>query len=177
MKLFKALICSLVVTLLVSVTSITAFASPNDDVIQALRNANVEEVYIIKAENYLKTTTLTATQANTIIAQINKVVDIMNKENVTNPKNLSSTSKEEVINAITAAANAVNLKVSISQDAAGNWVLSLLDQNGNVVISSTANEIVMKKTGSNNIILALGLGILVASAGSFIYIKKIKSIA
>ena len=64
MKLTKKLTTLFLTLALVIGTSVTAFAAPNDDIIAALKSAKVPATYIIQAENYLKTTTITEAQAN-----------------------------------------------------------------------------------------------------------------
>lgn len=69
MKLTKRLTTLFLTLALVLGTSIIALAAPNDDTIAALRAAKVPETYIIQAENYLKTTTLTAEEATAVVSQ------------------------------------------------------------------------------------------------------------
>lgn len=166
-------IASLVLTAgIVLGTSIPAMAAPNDDVMKALKDANVPQTYIIKAENYLKTNSLTESQSKAVVAQVSKAAEIAKKENVTDLTKLSSAAKEQVLDAVKAAAKEINLNVSVSKNAAGQFVVSLVDANGNDVLSATASEVTMKKTGANSYVFVIGASMIVLALGSLIFAKK-----
>ena len=77
MKLTKKIASLFLTAALVVGTTVTAFAAPNDDVIQALKDAKIPQTYIIQAENYLKTTTLTAEQATAVRGQVAAAQKVM----------------------------------------------------------------------------------------------------
>ncbi|SHK76999.1 hypothetical protein SAMN02745163_04430 [Clostridium cavendishii DSM 21758] len=169
----KNKITSLILTLgLVAGLSQVAFAAPNDDVLTALRNSSIPSIYITKAENYLKTITLTADQASAVSTQIDKVKEITTRENTTDLSKLSDTGKQEALAAIQSAAKAVGLTASITQTANGDYNIKLVDANGNEVLNISSNEAIMKKTGNNSYLFILGSVMLGIASSSLFVIKK-----
>jgi hypothetical protein len=171
-KLIKKL-APLAVAASILVSSTTAFAATQADVVKALKDAKVPEVYIIKAENYLKTNTLTDAQSSAVIAQINEVDKIMDNAKVYDFTKLTQTDKDKVIAAVKSAATSANLNVSFTKNAAGQTVVTLVDSNGQTVLAASTNEVDMKKTGNNSTVLILGSFMVIAAAGSLLVVKKV----
>lgn len=173
MSIRKRLFGLALATSIIAASSVTAFAATEADVIKALKDANVPETYIIKAENYLKTVDLTEAQATSVNAEVKKAADIMKKENVTDVSKLSSASKDAVLNSVKAAATAANLNVNIVKNAAGVNEISLTNASGQEVLRLAANEATMKKTGSNaTLVFAIGGMLVIAAAGSVFVARK-----
>lgn len=173
MKLFTK-VASLVVALsVVLCMNMTVSASANDDVINALKAAKVPATYLTKAENYLKTTTITDAQATAVKSEITKVQGVMTTANVTDLSKLSQADKNTVIAAITAAGKDIDLNVAITKQADGNFAVAVTDKNGKAVDSFTSNQV--KQTGSDNTLMVLGLGLIVLSAGSLFVVKRARA--
>ncbi|GIM30251.1 hypothetical protein CPJCM30710_29170 [Clostridium polyendosporum] len=173
MKKLRLLVSTLAVATLVVGTSVTAFAKPKDDVVKALKQAKAPDVYIIKTENYLKTNTLTEAQTKEVVSQIDKIRDIVKAEKVSGISQLSKESKAQVLAAIEQAANAAGLTASLSKNVLGTYVLTLFDGNGKAVVSATADDIIMKKAGSGSFVLVLGSMMIIAAAGSLMFVKRV----
>ncbi|MEQ8198616.1 MAG: hypothetical protein ABRQ27_11525 [Clostridiaceae bacterium] len=169
----KKLLVSLLVSLSVVATSVTAFAAvpktdnaaagkvivaagkeddaakadkkANDIIINALKEAKVPGVYLSKAKNYLKTHSVTDEQAAFAAAKISYISDLVKNENVTDLTKLSPASKIAVTNAITEAANEIGLKVSIYNNSRGQKVLAILDAQGNTLTEVTASDYKLKQ--------------------------------
>lgn len=168
----KKLFTLLVAGSLVVGTSVSAFAAPKDDVISALKGANVPAEYVTKAENYLKTHTITDAQAKGVIDQVNAASDIAKKENVTDLTKLSPAGKTAVLNAVNAAAKEIGLTVNFAKNAAGQYVATFQDNKGQTVLASTANEAQVKKTGSDSFVLVFGTMMIVLAGTSLIVTKR-----
>lgn len=166
-------ISSLILTLgLVAGISQAAFAAPNDDVLATLKNSNIPSTYITKAENYLKTITLTADQASAVTTQINKVKTIASNEGTSDLSKLSESGKKDALTAIQAAAKAVNLTANINKTATGDYTISMVDANGNVVLNISSTEASMKKTGTDSYLFMLGTVMIVVASGSLFIVRK-----
>lgn len=166
-KMFSTLVLSLV--MVVGAAS-AALAAPNDDVISALKANHVPNDYIIQAENYLKNHTLTQSQADAVVDQIEKANDIMVAAGTKNYENLSSADKKAIINAINAAADAAGLEVTVDEQASEHYHFVVRDSSGNIVSDFTSSSV--KQTGLDNSIIFGGMLLLVLSAGSFIVLRK-----
>lgn len=171
MRILKRL-APLAVAATILTSSVTAFAATQADVIKALKSAGVPEVYVIKAENYFKTNTLTETQNSAVVGQINEAKDIVKAAGTTDYTKLSQGDKEKVLNAIEAAASAANLNVSVTKDASGKAVITLVDAKGQVVVAANASELDLKKTGNDSTVLVLGAFMVIAAAGSLLVVRR-----
>lgn len=166
-KMFSTLVLSLV--MVVGAAS-AALAAPNDDVISALKANHVPNDYIIQAENYMKNHTLTQSQADTVIAQIEKANDIMEAAGTKNYEELSSSDKNAIIKAINTAADAIGLEISVQEQANERYHYVVKDSSGKIVADFTSSSV--KQTGLNNSFVFGGMLLLVLSAGSFIVLRK-----
>lgn len=166
-KMFSTLVLSLV--MVVGVAS-AALAAPNDDVISSLKANHVPNDYIIQAENYLKNHTLTKSQADAVIVQIEKANDIMEAAGTKSIGELSYSQQEALANCVYAAGDAVGLDVSLTKLSNGSIKVTAKDASGKTVIDFTSSSV--KQTGLNNSFVFGGMLLLVLSAGSFIVLRK-----
>ena len=170
MKFTKKLTTLLLALSLTVGTSITAFASPNDDAIAALKNAKVPATYVIQAENYLKTTTLTADQSAAVIAQITEANAIVNASGVTDLTKLSEADKNAVLENIVQAGKAIDLTVNVTKQSNGQYLVVAKDAAGNTVLNLSSNEV--KQTGMDNTIIYVGMLMIILSAGSVFVLRR-----
>jgi len=170
MKLTKKLTTLILTLSLVIGTSITVFAAPNDDVIAALKNANVPSTYVIQAENYLNTTTLTSAESSAVIAKIADAKSIVAASGVTDVTKLSAADKSAILADITSAGSAIGLNVSVTKLANGQFSIVSKDQSGTIVGSFTSNEV--KQTGMDNSIIYLGALMIILAAGSVFVLRR-----
>lgn len=173
MKLFNKVASFAIALSLVGFMKVSVSAAANDDVINALKAANVPQTYIIQAENYLKNNTITDAQASAVESQITTAKNIMSAANVTDVSKLSAADKQSVINAITSAGQAIDLNISVAKQSDGTYAISAKDKNGVEVLSFTSNEV--KQTGVDNTLIAIGSVLVLLSAGSVLVIKKAKA--
>lgn len=171
MKLTKKLASLVLACSIVVGTSVTAMAAtPNEDVIAALKAAKVPATYLIQAENYLKTATLTADQATAVKAQVTAVSNILTTAGVTDVTKLSTADKNKVIADITAAGTAVNLTVNATKQSDGKYAIIAKDTTGNTVVNFTAAEV--KQTGVNTTVIYAGALMIILAAGSVFVLRR-----
>ena len=174
MNLTKKLTTLILSLSLVIGTSITVFAAPNDDVIAALKNAKVPTTYVIQAENYLNTTTLTAAESAAVIAKISDAKSIVAASGVTDVTKLSAADKSAILADITSAGSAIGLTISVTTLANGQYSIVAKDQSGTIVASFTSNEV--KQTGMDNSIIYVGALMMILAAGSVFVLKRNNSL-
>jgi hypothetical protein len=170
MKFTKKLTTLLLALSLTVGTSITAFATPNEDAIAALKNAKVPATYVIQAENYLKTTTLTADQSAAVIAEITEANAIVNASGVTDLTKLSETDKNAVLAKIVDAGKAIDLTVNVTKQSNGQYLVVAKDASGNTVLNFSSNEV--KQTGMDSTIIYVGMLMIILSAGSVFVLRR-----
>jgi hypothetical protein len=170
MKFTKKLTTLLLALSLTVGTSITAFATPNEDAIAALKNAKVPATYVIQAENYLKTTTLTADQSAAVIAEITEANAIVNASGVTDLTKLSETDKNAVLAKIVEAGKAIDLTVNVTKQSNGQYLVVAKDASGNTVLNFSSNEV--KQTGMDSTIIYVGMLMIILSAGSVFVLRR-----
>ncbi len=170
MKFTKKLSTLLLALSLTVGTSITAFATPNEDAIAALKNAKVPATYVIQAENYLKTTTLTADQSAAVIEQITEANAIVNASGVTDLTKLSETDKNALLAKIVEAGKAIDLTVNVTKESNGQYLVVAKDASGNTVFNFSSNEV--KQTGMDSTIIYVGMLMIILSAGSVFVLRR-----
>ena len=126
--------------------------------------------YIIQAENYLKTRTLTEAQATAVIAQIKNAADVYEATGVNAITMLSAADKNEILSYITAAAKAIDLTITIAKQSNGQYLIVLKDMSGNIVASFSSSQV--KQTGMDNSIIYVGMLIVVLAAGSVFVLRR-----
>ena len=168
---FTRKITTLLLTLaLVVGTSVTAFATPNDDAITALKNAKVPETYIIQAENYLKTTTLTAEESTAVVAQITEAAAILEASGQTDITKLSEADKNAIVANIVAAGEAIDLTVTVTKASNGQYAIVATDASGAIVVNFASNDV--KQTGMNSTIIFAGMLLVMLAAGSVFVLRR-----
>jgi hypothetical protein len=170
MKIAKKLSTLVLSLIMVLGASSMALAAPNDDVVSALKANHVPQDYIVQAENYLKNHTLTASQSEVVIAQIEKANGIMVAAGTKDYEKLSTSDKNAIIGAIHVAGDAIGLKITIQEQANEHYRYIVKDSSGKIVADFTSSSV--KQTGVNNSFIFAGMLLLVLSAGSFIVLKK-----
>lgn len=171
MKLSKKMASLFLTAAIVVGTSVaTLAATPNDDVISALKDAKVPATYLIQAENYLKTTTITADQAAAVRAEINSASEVVKAAGNTDLSKLSTADKNKVLADVTAAGKAIDLTVSVTKQSNGQYAVVAKDKTGNTVINFTSNEV--KQTGIDNTIIYVGALMIILAAGSVFVVRR-----
>jgi hypothetical protein len=170
MKFSKKLASLMLTAALVVGTSTTALAASNDEVIKALKDAKVPATYLIQAENYLKTNTLTAEEAAAVKSEITKVDQIVKQAGVTDLTKLSDADKKKVISSVQEAGKAADLNVSIQKQSNGNIEVVAKNEQGKVVASFTSNEV--KQTGLDSTVIYAGALMIILAAGSVFVLRR-----
>ncbi len=174
MKGLKITTVLLLTVILVCGTLVTAFASPNTDVINELKEVGkVPATYIIQAENYLKTRELTQVEADAVIAQIMVAADIMKNAGVTDLSKLSSADTQKILAVVTEAGAVLDIAISVKKSADGTYTIIGMDSTGQEVVNFSSK--VVKQTGSNDLLLLFGIILLAAAGGSTLLVKKYSS--
>jgi uncharacterized protein VirK/YbjX len=156
-------------------TSITAFATPNDDTITALKNAKVPATYIIQAENYLKTNTLTADQSVAIVAQITEAGNVLKASGITDLTKLNDADRDKILQNVVAAGNSIGLAMNATKQSNGQFSIVAVNAGGESVLNLTSNQV--KQTGLDNTIIYVGGLMILLAAGSALILRKKYSFA
>ena len=78
--------------------------------------------------------------------------------------------KDEILAYITAAANALDLTVSVTKQSNGQFLIVLKDMSGNIVVSFSSSQV--KQTGMDNSIIYVGMLMVVLAAGSVFVLRR-----
>jgi hypothetical protein len=171
MKLSRKLTSLVLSAALVVGTSVTAFAAtPNEDVLKALKDAKVPATYLIQAENYLKTNTVTAEEAAAVKTQVSTVEQVVKAAGVTDVTKLSDADKTKVLTAVKEAGKAVDLVVNVQKQSNGQLEVVAKDETGKVVASFTSNEV--KQTGFDSTVIYAGALMIILAAGSVFVLRR-----
>lgn len=165
----KKILSVLAIALFFFGASTSVSAASENDIITALNDAGVPAVYVTQAENYLKANDVTEAEADQIIEHIKNAAAIAN--GVTDVSKLSREQLQAILSEATSAAAILGLTLTVE-----DGVVTFYDAANSIVaqFSLSGNEV--KQTGSSYIYLVSGLGLLVASAGSAVLLKR-KSVA
>ncbi len=148
MKKITTLVLSLVLVLAMSITAFAA--TPNDDVKAALTEAGVTGTYLDEAVKFLANNTLTADQAEVVVAQIKEA-----KKTAGEAKSVADLSADQIskikANIETAAAK-VGAKVSFADKT-----ISVTDAKGNPY---TVSSNPVKATGATTTATVAGIAVL-----------------
>lgn len=148
MKKITTLVLSLVLVLAMSITAFAA--TPNDEVKAALTEAGVTGTYFDEAVKFLANNTLTADQAEVVVAQIKEA-----KKTAGEAKSVADLSADQIskikANIETAAAK-VDAKVSFD-----NKTISVTDAKGNPY---TVSSNPVKATGATTTATVAGIAVL-----------------
>ncbi len=177
MKTLKGLLAGgLLASMLVVGTSANVYAATNEDTIAILKSTGVDAVYVAKANNYLRSANLSATQLDQVNVQLNIVADLLKAANVTDVTKLSEADKVKAMTAVTEAAKAAGLTVTFGRESStSNAFASFKDATGAEVFRITSGEKRLKVTGSE-VPVTLYAGILLALAGGVLLARKPKPI-
>lgn len=165
MKGIKRLACFAVLTLLLISAAVPAGAASNTDAILAsLRqgvavNGKTVEFpasYINQAENYFASHQLSDAQVQYILAEINGAKAAIRDSGATDLKKLDRDTKQKILSAAQAAADEVDLKMTVGSDKK----VKIADSGGTVVFT---DENPIKTTGA-----ALNWGAVFAAGASFL---------
>ena len=180
MKTSKGLLAGgVLASMLVFGTSVNVYAATTQDTIATLNSAGVDAVYVTKAENFLKSSNLSAAQLDQVYVQLNTVSDLLKSANVTDVTDvtkLNPTDKTKVMAAVTEAAKAAGLNVTFGKKGSSNAFVSFTDAFGVEVFRATADEKGLKVTGSEYPV-TLYAGILLVLASGVLLARKAKPIA
>lgn len=135
MKLQKKLLSLALAAGLVLASTVTAFASPADDLQTALQNAGVPSTQLSKVVEYLQKTTITQAQADAAIAKVEDAAKVAN--GATDLAKLSTAAKDQIKSDITAAASQLGLTADLStKNSDGKTVVVIKDSNGTTLVSA-----------------------------------------
>lgn len=180
MKTLKGLLAGgVLASMLVFGTSVNVYAATSQDTIAALNSAGVDAVYLTKAENFLKSSNLSASQLDQVNVQLNTVSDLLKSANVTDVSKLSEADKTKAMAAVTEAAKAADLNVTFGRKSAtSNAFVSFTDASGAEVFRASSDEKGLKVTGSEypvtlyaGILFVLASGVLLARKANPIDVK------
>lgn len=138
-KMKKVLSVALVIMLIFALATTVKAATPSEDLyayvsktftIAGQEVKLLDNAYLVEVETYLNQNSITEEQYNTVKAEIDKVVAVMNKAGVTDPKKLTGEDEANVKSYVQTAAAALNLKVTF--DAKTDRVI-VYDLNGNKI--------------------------------------------
>lgn len=144
--------------------------------------------YINQAENYFNTVEITDEQATQAIAGIEDAKAYIESTGVAHIKDLSSSQIEALVTKVNAALSPVSLTLTYSKVsgayssfATSAGVYSIVDANGNVVVSTDGIDNPIKTTGADfnvpGIVAVAGVGILlVSAAGVYLFKASKKSV-
>ena len=163
-KSFFVLVIALV---MIMAFSITVLAASSSDIIQALKDANIPDVYISQTESYMVDKVVSSDTADAIIVHINNARSIANGE--TKLSKLSSDQRSAIIAEIIAAAKLLDLTASYT-----NQVITVKDGSENTVFTVSSDNAI-KQTGYDYSIILRGLIIVTLAGVAAIATKKILS--
>jgi hypothetical protein len=123
-------------------------ASNTDSILAALRsgitvngqNVVLPATYANQAENYFASHKISDAQASYILAEINAAKEAIQEAGVTNLKNLDKSTKQKILSAAQAAANKIDLKLTVGSDKN----VKIADSNGTIAFS---DDNIIKTTG------------------------------
>jgi hypothetical protein len=174
MKITTRILSVITVICTIVAFSFVASAATKEDIINKLESSKIPVNYIALAQDYLKSNSFTSNQYGAALANVGKVIDVMNAENVTDPTKLSAAAKSQVLSIINDTADRTGITATVGKDAKGESYLRLTGS-GNNTFEVTASDLGLKVTGGNDyisfIILSIGL-ILMALGSAFIIARK-----
>ena len=124
---------------------------------------------ILKIERYLSEYEVSSSNCDTIIAKIDEVIKIMNKENVSDPTKLSKAKRQEVLTILQEAATSAG--ASLTYDNTKKVVSIYRD--GKLIEEASIKPYKLAQTGTNNTIYIVTFGIVLA-LGTVGFYRKFK---
>ncbi|HPJ21404.1 MAG TPA: hypothetical protein PLP30_05510 [Clostridia bacterium] len=143
----------------------TASAATVNDILQALGDAGVPEVYVLQAESYMADKTISPATADAVIVHINNAAAIADGE--TKISALSGEQKSDIAVEFAAACALLNLRAEF-----GDHNLTVYDDSDRIVFIVTAEEAI-KHTGYDYNIAIYGALILLLAVISIFVVKRI----
>ena len=160
-KFFAALLAMLVLLICFSTV---ASAATKEDIVQALKDSKLKEVYVLQAESYLNEIDVTSEQAEAILQRIKNVNEIVGKE--TTLSKLTGEQKQKVLFEFTEAGKVLDL--TVVYDA--GTILITDSEDKSVYMTQDADAV--KQTGIDYTVILYGLGFILLAAGSTAVSKK-----
>ncbi|MHB1454505.1 MAG: hypothetical protein ACYCYM_11205 [Saccharofermentanales bacterium] len=166
----KRMIITLVtVILMISCFATAASAATVSDVVAKLRDSNVKEVYVLAAESYLNTLTLTSAQCDEIITRINNTNAITGTREELSE--LTTAEKQAILVEFAAAGTALGLTVTVVDGD-----VTVIDGEDRTVFYADGPDVV-KQTGFDYSIVLYGLAALVLAAAITVALRKTRAAA
>lgn len=135
-KFIKIAIITLILAFSTTIISFAATVTPNQSVINALKNTGkLPSVYVISAQNYLKTVKLTKAQASGIVTDINNAAKVMKSANTKDITKLSAAQKSKVLYYINDSVKRLGLKATIKKTSKSTYSLVFKNSKGKTVWS------------------------------------------
>lgn len=136
MKHVKKLTIAIITLVFVITSTISTIAAitTNQTVVNALKNTGkLPAVYVIGAQNYLRTKKLTKAQSTAIISDINKASSIMKQGKTKDITKLSSAKKAALLQSIKHAAKQLKLTVYVKKKSKTTYYILFKDSKGKTV--------------------------------------------
>ena len=162
----KVLVALMTLIMMVSLFAPAASAATVTDVVAALRASNVKEVYVLAAESYLNSRTLTSAQCEEIILRINNVNTITGDR--LELSELSLSEKQAILSEFAAAGTALGLTVSVVDGD-----VTVMDGDDEVFYADGPD--VVKQTGFDYSILLYGFGALALATAIAVALRRTRS--
>lgn len=169
-------IMTLVIALVVSLCFVTtASAKANETLLDyaksthkiAGKDVKLSNADIVRIERYLNENEVSDAEAKQIIAKMDEIVNILDKEGITDLTKLSDAKKDEVLNIAKEAAEVVGATLTYDNSSKTLTVY----QNGTKIEAISLNPY-LKQTGTSNIALVCLSGVAVVSIAAALYRKK-----
>ena len=165
MKKFLTMI--LVVLLMVGGMTAAVSAATIQDVVDALTDGGVPEVYVLQAEAYLEDRGLTSAEADQLLIYIGNAVEIADGE--TQLSQLTSAQNAAIFEEIKDAAALLNLTVTYD-----NEVLNVKNAS-NQIVFTVSKDAAVKQTGFDYSIVLYGLAfLLLAGVSGLVIARKVR---
>ncbi|MDO8686346.1 MAG: hypothetical protein Q7J78_06730 [Clostridiales bacterium] len=139
-------------------------AATVNDIVAALKDAGVPEVYVTQAESYLNSRTVTSEQADAVIEHILNAKTIAN--GVTELSKLTVNQKTGILEEISQAVAQLDLTASFS-----NGVITIKDADSNTVFSVSSSDVI-KQTGYDYSPILVGLAILLIAGIAGVFVRR-----
>jgi len=107
--------------------TVSAFAATEPDVIDELKDANVPDVYLVQLENYLNTHQLTDEQSAAVEAELDYILDLMEKEQIEDISQLSLESRGKILKSLKETALKAGFMPVIHKNFAESCLIALKD--------------------------------------------------
>ena len=160
----KLLTMILVVLLMVGGMTAAVSAATIQDVVDALTDGGVPEVYVLQAESYLEDRGLTSAEADQLLIFIDNAVEIADGE--TQLSKLTGAQNSAIFDEIKDAADLFDLTVTYD-----NEVLNVKDES-NQTVFTVSKENAVKQTGFDYSIVLYGLAFLFLAGVSGLVIAR-----